>query len=48
MVINQGLNTGILPDKLKLPKYLEFLKRVIPHYLKNTDQSLYYQRYQRY
>ena len=37
MVINQGLNTGILPDKLKLRKYLQFFKRVIPHYLKTTD-----------
>ena len=47
LVINQVLNTGIFPDKLKIAKVIQICKKDGPTLFK-TDQSLYYQRYQSY
>ncbi len=43
VIINQMLNTGIFPDKLKMLKLYLYLKKIIKLVLLTTDKYHFYQ-----
>ena len=43
LIINQIINTGVFPNKLKIAKITPIFKKMTGHYSPITDQFLYYQ-----
>ena len=48
LIINQMLNTGIFPDKLKIAKVIPIYKKETKQYSPTTFQFLCYHRFLRY
>ncbi len=48
IIINQMINTGIFPDKLKIAKIILFLKRMVKLNLLIIGQYLFYLQYPKY
>ena len=48
LIINQMINTGLFPDKLKIAKVIPIYKKVTKHYSPTTVQFPLYHRFLRY
>ena len=48
IIINQMLETGVFPDKLKVAKVIPLLKKVIPPYWLILDIFIFFHLFQRY